>query len=145
MTIAIPLNSAKTLLIIAVLLLVVHACLKTIKFTKTTKLLRRMAEKYPSQDVIKSETVILANARRYQNLINKAANYVGSNCLCRSLALSFLLMRKGVSCSLKFGQRFDSNGKIEAHAWLEYQQSVINDEVTVNSQYKSFDKPLNLS
>lgn len=55
-------------------------------------------------------------------------------CLRRSLALQWLLSRQGLDTSLQFGVRRE-NGRLQAHAWLEYQGQVIGDTRLSEEQY----------
>ena len=55
-------------------------------------------------------------------------------CLRRSLALQWLLSKRGILTELRFGVRRD-NGKLQAHAWLEYQCQVIGETSLPEEQY----------
>lgn len=54
-------------------------------------------------------------------LVNIAANHAPgpATCLTRSLLLIWLLRRRGVSADLRIGVNL-TQGKLEAHAWVEY-------------------------
>jgi hypothetical protein len=49
-----------------------------------------------------------------------------TNCLERSLALSWLLCRRGIAADLRIGARKESD-VFEAHAWIELDGEVLND------------------
>ena len=58
-------------------------------------------------------------------------------CLSRSLLLGWLLHRRGVASDLRIGVRL-TQGKLDAHAWVEYEGIAINDSSDVNAQFASF-------
>ncbi len=55
-------------------------------------------------------------------------------CLRRSLTLQWLLSRNGLETRLEFGVR-RQEGKLQAHAWLEYQGQVIDERSLPDEQY----------
>jgi hypothetical protein len=60
-----------------------------------------------------------------------------ANCLERSLTLWWLLRRVGIASQLKFGVRKERE-KLEAHAWLELDGAVLNDDPDVHTDYSPF-------
>jgi transglutaminase superfamily protein len=69
------------------------------------------------------------------------APYQG-NCLSRSLTLWWLLLGQGIHSDLRIGVARPA-GQFEAHAWIEYQGVVINDQEDVGRRYSTFDRPIN--
>jgi transglutaminase superfamily protein len=66
---------------------------------------------------------VLAMAR----LVDRASRYtVATTCLHRSLALWWLLGRRGIDSRLQLGLR-KHDGRFEAHAWVEYGGLIVND------------------
>lgn len=63
------------------------------------------------------------------------------NCLERSLALWWLLRRRGLSGQLRIGVR-KREGKFEAHAWVEFEETVLNDSEEVHRHYQPFQRDL---
>jgi hypothetical protein len=58
-------------------------------------------------------------------------------CLPRSLVLWFLLRRQGVPAELRIGiQKHDR--QLEAHAWVEVDQRVVNDTPDIAARYPPF-------
>ena len=51
---------------------------------------------------------------------------LGLSCLTISLAVARLLSRRGITTELRIGVR-PENGKLQAHAWLEWRGGVVND------------------
>ena len=76
-------------------------------------------------------------------LVNIAGSHVPwpSTCLTRSLLLGWLLRRRGVSSELRIGVRLDE-GRLEAHAWVEYEGRPINDADDVAARFAPFNEPL---
>ena len=58
-------------------------------------------------------------------------------CLSRSLLLCWLLHRRGVASGLRIGVRL-TQGKLDAHAWVECEGVPVNDRLDVNAQFASF-------
>ena len=59
--------------------------------------------------------------------LDRASRYIpGGTCLPQSLALAWLLRRRGIPVSVRIGTRND-NGRFEAHAWVEYEGVAVND------------------
>ena len=76
-------------------------------------------------------------------LVNIAANHVPgpTTCLTRSLLLIWLLRRRGVSGELRIGVQL-AQGKLDAHAWVEYAGKPVNDAQDVAERYAAFTVPL---
>ena len=62
---------------------------------------------------------------------------VRGNCLAQSLTLWWLLRRQGISTELRIGVR-KQQGRIEAHAWTEYQSQILNDDEDIAKQFSPF-------
>jgi hypothetical protein len=78
-------------------------------------------------------------------LVEMAARYVPwwGNCLKRSLVLWYLLRRQGQMSQLRIGVRREQ-GRFEAHAWVEYENRVLNDSSTVHQQFFAFDAAIEI-
>jgi hypothetical protein len=63
------------------------------------------------------------------------------NCLERSLALWWLFQFNAVDGELHIGGR-KSQGRFEAHAWVEWDGRVLNDSTDVHKHYARFDAPI---
>jgi hypothetical protein len=75
----------------------------------------------------------ILSARRAQNRVKRATG-LGGMCLARSLTLWTLLRRRGIETDLRVGYR-KGDGKIEGHAWLEYEGTPVNDKPEVTGTY----------
>jgi hypothetical protein len=60
-------------------------------------------------------------------------------CLERSLALWWLLGRRGITTQLRIGAR-KSEGKFEAHAWVERKGEAIGEPEGTHLHYAAFEK-----
>src|SRR5262249_47280154 len=71
--------------------------------------------------------------------VSRAARFspYTASCLQRSLVLCWLLRRQGVLSDLRIGVR-RSEGRFEAHAWVEYRGTVLNDPPHVVENYTPF-------
>jgi putative nucleotidyltransferase-like protein/transglutaminase superfamily protein len=81
-------------------------------------------------------------ARRAAYAVARASNrgpHAG-NCLSRSVALMWLLRRRGIDGQVRFGAR-TIGGKFEAHAWVEVNGVVINDHDRVTRSFATLQSP----
>lgn len=78
----------------------------------------------------------LKKARRAAWLISVASVWGAyrANCLERSLALWCVLGRLGIKSQIFFGAR-KVDGKLDAHAWVELDHVILNDDEGVRSRY----------
>jgi hypothetical protein len=76
-------------------------------------------------------------------LVNRAARCVPGpvTCLTRSLLLRWLLRRRGIVSELRIGVQL-AQGKLDAHAWVEYEGIPINDVQDVAQRFAVFNEPL---
>ena len=76
-------------------------------------------------------------------MVRAAARYgfTPANCLEQSLALWFLLGRKGIASELRIGTR-NAAGEFEAHAWVECDGEALNESREVHQHYAAFDRAL---
>ena len=81
----------------------------------------------------------LREARRTAELVNAAAwrGLYDATCLRRSLVLWWMLRRRSIDSQLRIGARMDGEN-FSAHAWVEYQDTVLNDSPDVPNQYAAF-------
>jgi len=73
-----------------------------------------------------------------------AASHYGlarGNCLSQSVALWWLLRRRGMPAKLRIGARRTGSG-LEAHAWVEMGSEVVNDAEDVRENYAAFEGPM---
>ncbi|MGH9690435.1 MAG: lasso peptide biosynthesis B2 protein [Candidatus Acidiferrales bacterium] len=63
-----------------------------------------------------------------------------ANCLERSLALWWLLRRRGIPAELRIGGRKE-NDQFEAHAWVEWNGAVLSEPGDDHLHFVAFDAP----
>ena len=86
-----------------------------------------------------------ARAIHLGKLINFVAIYgfYRANCLCRSLVLLKRMQLEGLTGELQIGVPKDRTAQslsiLDAHAWVEYEGSVVNDQADLTSSHVKFD------
>ena len=83
----------------------------------------------------------MAEAALWTNRGARLNPFRTARCLQRSLALCLWLEHEGYHPALKIGARRDGT-KLEAHAWVEYQGTVLNDSEAVKSMFPQFSRPV---
>jgi hypothetical protein len=73
-------------------------------------------------------------------MVRAAARYAFGRCTCleRSLTLWSLLQRQGISSNLRYGAR-KTAGQLEAHAWIDYNGSALDEGDEPAKRYAVFD------
>jgi hypothetical protein len=81
----------------------------------------------------------LDQARRLATLVKQAAAGAPRplTCLPQALTLWWLLRRRGLLTDLRLGVR-KTGGSFEAHAWVEYEGVVLNDQPDVQQRFAPF-------
>ena len=79
----------------------------------------------------------LREARRTAELVNAAARRGLYDATCLRRSLWWMLRRRGIDSQLRIGARMEGEN-FSAHAWVEYQDKVINDSPDVRKQYAIF-------
>jgi Transglutaminase-like superfamily len=82
-----------------------------------------------------------ANVRRTAQMVAAACRRypLRSDCLPRTIVLWSLLRRRGIEADIRIGVRSNSKGEFQAHAWIEWNGQVFNDDADVASQYLPFE------
>ena len=92
--------------------------------------------KQPRQSSRESEDPTRQIKRIWQLVDMASRNHILTiTCLRRSLVAQRLLNQQGIPVELRFGVKKDS-GRIQAHAWLEYQGQVIGDPEQLSQAYE---------
>ncbi|MFI5071644.1 MAG: lasso peptide biosynthesis B2 protein [Terriglobales bacterium] len=91
----------------------------------------------------RDDTRDLAESQSASRMLDAASRrgIVRGNCLSRSIALCWLLRRRGIPAQLKIGARKIGN-QLEAHAWIEVAGHAINDSDDVQTRYAPFAGPV---
>ena len=127
-----------------VLLLPVAGGLRLLGFRRMQRLLARGMPREVASDRWGADrtNAVLAECRNNAALVNIAATHglYRATCLPRSLTLWWLLGSQGIATDLCLGVRRET-GLFEAHAWVEYQGSVLNDTEDVTQRFATLDVP----
>lgn len=91
----------------------------------------------------RDDTRALAESQSASRMLDAASRrgIVRGNCLSRSIALWWLLRRKGIPAQLRIGAR-KIGDQLEAHAWIEVAGQAINDSDDVQTRYAPFAGPV---
>lgn len=90
-----------------------------------------------------SETFALEYGKNVARLVRAVARhgFYSANCLERSLTLWYLLRREGIAAEMFLGVRKRDHA-LEAHAWVEYSGTLLDEEDELVPQLTRFDEPL---
>lgn len=78
--------------------------------------------------------------RKTARLVEAAGRYgpYRAKCLPKSLTLWWLLRRQGIESQVRFGARKNAR-RMEAHAWVEFEGTPLNDSTDVGERFKPFE------
>jgi hypothetical protein len=101
--------------------------------------LPRFQARLQRSTVTRDAAMTLPDVQALGELVNIAARHTlgPRTCLTRSLLLGWLLRRRGVESQLRIGVRL-TNGRLDAHAWIECDGVPVNDQPDVSTQFASF-------
>ena len=127
--------SEKSLLIKSWLLIIlVRFGLSIFSFEKLRGILKKYSNpraKYLNQDIdVFRVGTLVAIAGRYW--------YWKKPCLTLALIAKFFLDRRGVETVMHIGVKKDSENKLEAHAWLKYQNQFVIGKLPNLNEFKEF-------
>ena len=114
--------------------------LRVVGFRRCQAMLARLAPVAASPPG-RDEVAVLGQARAVARMVEAAARRgpYRATCLPRSLALWWLLRRRGIDGDLRIGVRKEP-GRFEAHAWVELRGVVLNDRDDVRARFAAFDR-----
>ncbi|MCU0836210.1 MAG: lasso peptide biosynthesis B2 protein [Chromatiaceae bacterium] len=120
------------------LLPAIGAALHLIGFKRTRDALALLAAGRKAQPAADSPAET-EQAQRLARLVSISANHgpYRATCLRQSLALWWLLRRRGIAAELRLGVRKDQ-GELLAHAWVEHEGQALNDAQGVTKSYAAF-------
>jgi hypothetical protein len=128
---ALPARERREAVLAAGLIPLAATCLRVAGSPRTLKgLARRLGPVSP---------VDLPAARQAARAVARAAAHAPyrGNCLSQSIALMWLLRRRGLAARLRLGAR-RREGALEAHAWVEHGGVVLNDRPDVTRLFAPF-------
>ncbi len=114
-----------------ILLVAIRLGLSLLRFNTLLKLLTKI-----SQPCERSQIASKVTVGKIVWAVNAATRYVpGVKCLARALTTQVLMNQHGQSAELRIGVVKGETGKLEAHAWIEYQGSVVMGNLQDLSRY----------
>ncbi len=122
----------------SVLVPLVALAVKLLGYGRTHRLLNRVAAVVGRATNTDPETASLVTRVRLVIRAVKLRGPLSGNCLSQSLALWFMLARRGVVSTLRIGTSME-DGDFRAHAWVEHQGRALNAGPRVLATYNPFD------
>lgn len=121
-------SERRLLLDAAIAMTAINLALRVATFQRVHEVLRRLAGRR-GVSVESHGAVAAAPAANVARLVNMASRHtpLHNSCLHRSLALWWLLERRGFDSRLQFGARRRAGG-FEAHAWVECGGTILSDD-----------------
>jgi hypothetical protein len=118
------------------LLPAIHAALLVLGYSRLHTALERMVP-LGKEKVSISELEILDKAQRIAQIVSIAAEHgiYRATCLRKSLLVWWFLREEGISSQICFGVKLTGQS-LEAHAWVEYLGTVLNDPQNIRVQYR---------
>ena len=122
-----------------VLLPAIGAALHLLDYQRTCELLRRGIPEHATGNRGVDQESDIERAQRIARLVGIAANdgLYRATCLRQSLALWWLLRRRGMAAELRIGVRKDGDG-FHAHAWVELEDQALNDPSGMSQTFAAF-------
>jgi hypothetical protein len=125
------------MLVSAIFLLpLINLLLSVLGYSRLLHVLEKLTPLNESQPQYSTTEEALCKAKSAARMVVIAASYgiYRATCLRKSLLVFWFLRRQGVAGAICFGVRLNQ-GNLEAHAWVEWQDIVINDEADVRQRY----------
>ena len=126
--------SDRGLLFQSVLLLpVIHIALSVLGYARLLRIMERLVTLRHGSG---SEGQSLQRAREIARIVSMAARHglYKASCLRRSLVVWWFLRKAGIQSQICFGVRVFKS-QLRAHAWVEYNGTVLDDAGNVHEQY----------
>lgn len=123
---------------LAVLLPAIGSALRIVGVRRTYRLLG--GPRPGAAGGIEVDETSQAAAKRLAQLVNIAARHgpYSATCLRQSLALWWLLRRRGLTAELRIGVG-KADARLRAHAWVELAGRVINDHGSISNDYAVYE------
>jgi Transglutaminase-like superfamily len=108
--------------------------------------LHRLAEHFnPFRRIgrTRARGVTIGAARQVGAIVSIAARrgFVRASCLRRSMLVWWLLRQQGMQSEIRFGVRM-TEGRLEAHSWVEHDGVVLDDSEDVQERYRPLQEGL---
>lgn len=118
------------------LLPVIHAGLLVFGYARLRWMMEKLVPLKPGRPT-HSERESIRGAGEIARMVSIAAEHgpYRASCLRKSLLVWWFLRRAGLDSTIRFGVRM-SDGRLEAHAWVEYNGAVVNDSPDIRARYQ---------
>jgi hypothetical protein len=133
----------RSLLFLSLMLLpLIHFGLLVLGYSRLLRVLEVMSPANRCKNP-KEESEIIRGAQQMARIVSIAARrgFFRATCLRSSLLLWWLLRWHGIRSDICFGVRKEHD-QLEAHAWVEYQGTVLNDLADTRKLYQAFGEAL---
>ena len=121
------------------LTVLVSAGFRVVGVARTQEWLRRWASAGKCEPQLQNLHSEILSSSRAQHIVRRNTGIKGT-CLVRSLTLWAILLRRGLKTDLRVGFR-RREGKLEGHAWVEYEGTPLNEERDITRTYSVFSEP----
>ena len=101
--------------------------------------LPRLQARIAATPLAKQPLLPLTDVQALGDAVNIAARHTPFHvtCLSRSLVLGWLLRQRGVASDLRIGARLVDGG-LDAHAWVEFEGTPVNDRADIAQTFATF-------
>ena len=120
----------------APLVLIIHLSVRLIGLARTRRVLERLQRRQVSRPT--DISFVVEHTRLRLRVVKKGLPWCG-NCLSRSLAIWFLLRRRGIDSALRIGAMMKEDG-LKAHAWVEFEGKPVNAGPKIGQRFVSFNE-----
>ncbi len=136
-----PAAQKNTLLWAFIFVPITRVALRLIGFQRWRSILAKAIPRGTALQPVTPELV--AEAKMAARMVAAASRegFIHGRCLAESVVLWFLLSRRRVPAELRIGVRQAAKG-FEAHAWVEVQDTIVNDTQDVLQNYVPFNEDI---
>jgi hypothetical protein len=128
-----PLNHPALLGQIVFALPVIHVSLRVLGFKRTLSLLKKFPHGATADNSDNAQQT--SQAIIIGQMVNAVATRFTMSCLDRSVLLWWLLRQKGAPAALVLGAPLEKRAQFVAHAWVECDETIVNDTPQIHSHY----------
>ncbi len=116
--------------------------LRVAGYNRWRRVLNRLAPRKVKQPIT-ADPLVFGSAQAIARFELSAARhlFLRTNCLEQSLVLCWLLHRRGIPAGLRIGAH-KREGRFEAHAWVELDGTVLNQDQGQHLHFAPFDRPI---
>jgi hypothetical protein len=137
-----PVPERKLLISAVFLLPITHFLLNSLGYLNLHRMIERLIPLGRGRES-RSEEESVRVGKNVARIVSMAAThgFYRASCLPKSMVVLGLIRRQGLQGDVRFGVRM-KQGLLEAHAWVEWQGIVINDQPDVSMRYTPLENSL---